>query len=158
MSLDQICNKALEELFKGYLENPGGIYTIREIVSQYGVDAQVVGNYLVKHGWVKDQQFLVKDFGASINLAGIMKINPRYLKEKKDKVISTLGINGNPRSSIMETLELPTKDFQFAFDIVKYLESLDLIEAQFSFNEIIIQLKQKGLEYYQKNKADFLEL
>lgn len=156
MNLQQLTTEILEHLFQGYLEHGGTpIFDVTQIITENGYDYNEVGNYLVKSGLVKNQRFNATGFSASINMSGIMKVHPEFIQEKKEKLISTLGVMGNPSSDILEILDLEPKDYQIGFDLAKLFESLRLIEVRFG-PTISVKLSLEGRDYYERNKAEFI--
>jgi hypothetical protein len=157
MSLDDIINEVLEHLYEGYIEHHGTpTFGVDDIISAHGKDPSEVGHYLADRGLVKFPSFGPKGFHAAISMDGILRVKPEYVQENKDKIIGTLGLQGNPRSSIMELLDFPPEDFQRAFDLAKEFEAEGLIEAQYTHNDVIVKLTLEGEDYYDQNKADFV--
>lgn len=151
MDLDQIVNDVLNHLFNGYIQNGGTpIFNASEIISNHGEDPNEIGQYLVDHGWVKNQQFRPDSFYASISMLGINKIKPEFISENRDRIITSLGESGNVRQGIMEILEYEPSDFQIAHQLAKEFEREGIIEAQYQHNNVIIKLTLEGRNEYEK--------
>jgi len=157
MSIQKSINEVLEHLFEGYQSNPTAIFDITEVIKEQNPtqDPNEFGTLLLNHGYIKNQQYRPTGFVCQISINGIEKIAPSYLNDKIEKVVSTLGISGG-QGSIMEILEFEDKNFQAAFDIVKYMENRGFIkQGIYHHNDIIIELSLSGKEYFDKNKASF---
>lgn len=156
MNLQQVKSEVLKHLFEGYLKNPTGIFDVTEVIEKNGQNQHEFGKYLVEKGLVKNHQYRPTEFVCQISIDGIKEIAPEFLEEKKNTIISTLGITGGS-GGIIEILDLEPKYFQIGFDIAKYLEGTGLIEeGNYQHNEIYIGLSLEGKEYYETNKANFI--
>jgi len=157
MSLQEESNAVLKTLYNGYIQSPGSIFEVGSIIKDTKIDPFELCKYLEKQGFLKNvQNSGGKNVYASITISGINKIDPDFVEDLKSKIISVLGMLGG-RHRVMEVLSLEPKDFQLAFDIVKYLESLGLLkDSQYQHNNIVIELSIEGLDYYEQNKASFL--
>jgi hypothetical protein len=156
MSVQDAKREVLTYLFECY-EKDDSLYSITEIAQKHNIDQHELGKYLVERGLVKNQQYRPTAFICQITLDGIEEINPGYVREKMDEVIQALGESGS-RGEVMEILGYEPKDYQKAFDLVKYMEARSLLKATqyFGGGSIVTELSLDGREYYEKNKTEWL--
>ncbi len=151
--MEKMLNEVIEELYIGYVENGGtGIFDLGETIGNHGQDPHEVGRYLVEEGLVKFEQFRPTTFVAAISMHGIQKIHPEYINTNISSIISILGLNGG-RMSLMEILRWEPKEFQRAFDLAKVLENNSMIDAQYTHNDVIVNLTFRGKQFYENNKT-----
>lgn len=156
MNLDAIVNEVLEELFEGYVEHGGGsIFDVTETITKHGENPHEIGKYLVEHGWVKYHQYRPTTFVCAISMSGIQKIRPDYIDGHLSTIVSTLGVNGNGWTRIMETLGFEPKDFQRAHDLARLFDDNGIIQTQFHHDDVIIKLTLRGRELYEKGALGF---
>lgn len=153
MNVKDATKEVLTFLFEGY-ENDNSLYAISEIAIKHKIDQHELGRYLAEHGWIKNQQYRPKEFICQITLRGIEEIDSHYVRNKMDQVIQTLG-ESNTRMNIVEILGYEPKDYQKAFDLVKFLELKRLIKDTRYFgsgNQIWAELSLEGWQYYNLHK------
>ena len=154
--MQKVITGILEFLFEGYKNNPTEVYDISVITKKHHVDAHEYGRFLLERGLIKNQMFLSDSFMCGITIGGIDLIDPNYLSESTSKIVSTLGELGGWKS-VMKILDFEPKDFQRAFDLVKFLEIKGLVDYQYQFNDIQIKLTLVGNDFYEKNRANFFK-
>lgn len=154
MSLQQIKTEVLTYLFEEYLKDENTIFDIGPIVSKHGKDPHELGRHMLEQGLIKNQQYLPRTFVCGISMEGIRDVNPEYINNLVDKIISTL-IQLKGWQSIMEILDFEPKSFQRVFELAKLLESQSVIDAQYRHNDVIIKLTLGGQELYESNGPAF---
>lgn len=154
MSLQKLNTETLQYLFEGYLSNPGSLYDITEVIEKYNHDVHEYGSYLNERGWVKDGQFLPTTFVCSISFDGIAFINPDYINENCDKLLSTLATLGG-QQSLMELLDFEPYEYQKARDIANFLRDSGIIEVIYTHNDGLVSFTMRGRDLYQQNGASF---
>lgn len=155
MSLQKLNTETLQYLFDGYLNNPGAIYDITEIANKYNQNVHEYGSFLKERNWIKDGRFLPTTFECSISFDGIAVINPEYINDSCEKLLSTLATLGG-QQSLMELLDFEPQQYQRARDIANFLRDSGVIEVIYTHNDSWVSFTEAGHDYYQQNGAHFV--
>ncbi|MFI5150395.1 MAG: hypothetical protein ACHQRM_11730 [Bacteroidia bacterium] len=158
MSIETIKKEVLELLFAVYLEQHGtGLCDITELITRNGKKPEEVGPYLFKNGWIKNMRTKGGRLEAALDIAGIVEINPVYLKRNFIRIMSALGQLNGAKASLMNILGLDQKSAQLAFDLGRYMSSTGYVNAKFSASDVSVLLNPLGMEYYEEHKAQILQ-
>lgn len=138
------------------MRKPDTLFDISEQIRSEGEDPYKFGKFLQEQGYLRDQRSIPTGFQARISVFGISQVNPEYLHERQNKIISTLGLNGGIQSA-MEILDLEPKDYTKAKDVVEWLENQGLLgKPRYTADDIFIELSIEGRDYYDRNQATFI--
>lgn len=154
----KVKKEILNYLFKKYKDDGGAkIYDVSDFISAHSFALTEVGNYLLQNRWVKEAVFKPNAFYAAITTKGIKEIDPEFLKSEFSKIIATLLLNGNKRSSLLQILEFEPKDLQIAADIAMAFKETGCANIELSKEGIVVSLNSKGWELYSgKNLSNLL--
>lgn len=151
----KVKSEVLESLFTGYLKSGGvAVFNLSDIISKYSFSLTEVGNYLLQNRWIKNEVFKPKEFFASITINGIKEVEQGWLDYHFSKIIATLIMNGNKKTSVMETFEFEPKDFQIAADISKAFLEIGYSDIEIKHEDILVMLNSEGWEHYNDKKLN----
>lgn len=154
MSLQQLNTETLQYLFDGYLNNPTGLFDITGIVNKHNHNVHEYGSLLKERNWVKNGRFLPTSFECSISFDGIAAINPNYVNDNCEKLLSTLDTLGG-QQSLMELLDFEPKEYQRARDIANFLKDSGVIDVIYTHNDGWVSLTITGRDFFEQNGAKF---
>lgn len=154
MSIQQAQSEVLNFLFTEYLKDEANIFDISPIAQKYRLDVHEFGTLLLDSNLIKNQQYLPRTFECEISMNGIATVSPQYINDNVNKILSTLHTLGEWQS-IMEILDFEPKSFQRAFDLAKFLEARNLIETQFTHNDVFIKLTPTGRQQFEEQGPTF---
>lgn len=158
MNLISVKKEVLSALFDSYRQQPGSNLNVSEIIKRHNYEPFDVVNNLKDEGLVKNVMNIVpKGVFCEITIDGIAELHPDFVDERRDKIISTLGLIGG-RGSIVEVLDTKPNEFSMArdFAILLYEEGY-LKQPLFSHNDGQIELSLNGQEYFNENKANWIK-
>lgn len=154
----KVKKEILTYLFKKYKADSGTkIYDVSNFINAHSFSLTEVGNYLLQNRLVKEAVFKPNAFYAAITIKGIKEIDPEFLKVEFSKIIATLLLNGNKKSSLLQILELEQKDVQKAADIGMAFKETGFANIELSDEGILVSLNSKGWELYSgKNLSNLI--
>lgn len=152
--IDETINAVLVRLFDVYKHTNGQGEEVGRIILERKLEPHVIGQYMVDLGLVKDQCFFGKEFYATITFEGIRRIEPNYVDNIFQKIISTLGMLDD-WMEVKEVIDLDHNKTTLAADIVFYFRDKGYIEIQTMPPYFHIKLSQLGKEIYNSEKPSF---
>ena len=88
---------------------------------------------------------------------GIETIDPEYVRERLDKIVSSLAESGSAKA-LLEILEYDLKDFPIALDLVNQLERLGMVKIHNPNNIVMVELTAAGIKHNVNRKGGFFML
>ena len=165
MKLDKIQIEFLEELYKQYKQNPTAFVNIENCLKGLESTQSILefGTKMKDNGFIDGKQLKRNQvYSAKITMKGIEVICDD-IKELTLYILEELMEEGNNLSlteivsfRMLENLKHRIKLYFRAFDLAKHLKEKSLIEFRLiekniGFNEIIISITPRGVNYYLNN-------
>ena len=165
MKLDKIQIEFLEELYKQYKQNPTAFVNIENCLKGLESTQSILefGTKMKDNGFIDGKQLKRNQvYSAKITMKGIEVICDD-IKELTLYILEELMEEGNNLSlteivsfRMLDNLKHRIKLYFRAFDLAKHLKEKSLIEFRLiekniGFNEIIISITPRGVNYYLNN-------
>lgn len=144
----------LRWLFTKYLENPEGQWNILSCMEEGGAaEAQRLGSFLVRKGYVRDHAASDNGFFCTITMLGINQVSDEFSDVKFRILEASIE---HKKNSLTEILAAEPGHFKRVKDYATYLKRLGIIECIFHHNDVFAEPTFFGREWYNENKPRFV--
>lgn len=158
MSLEKAAHEILRYLFTEYLKGPTVLYSLTKVSKKYKIDALKLSDYLIENEFIRERWIYPDNSVAcKITIRGIEEIAPAFVNSKLRQLIGGLGEAGG-KKNLMEILEHKIEEYSIALDLVRQLESLNLVCTRHPQNGIEIELSDEGWRLYHNGSRTFFTL